>query len=365
MADGVGAAPDLERWVACAVALTRLPAVGSEVYYFAQGHAEQWPSLPAPQAPHHPMRACTIQSIECFTAGEQPYARISLRPGNHSEEPSADTRPNADSFVYFPKRLVQGDIQRSYLAVPKLCVDSMLPVLQGRNDSQAIAMSDLNGQAYQFQYKLGENGKHGLSGGWARFLGDRRLGFGDTVLFIRRTADRSFVIEARHQAPVVDPRVPKPLAELEDTSLLAAHGTPFTVTYYPGKGSGSPFVVPRGAVDEAMSKQWDAGMEVLLRPRDVVLQASRGGHGAPVDDVATGTIKEVNPHLVWRNLQIDLDSSGSSSQATNKNMWDVQSMKNQAPSSNKIKLSKDLQLSGDDGQGPSTLTLMGVPVNTT
>ena len=67
------------------------------------------------------------------------------------------------------------------------------------------------------------------------------------------------------------------MEELADSWQLASRGAQFTVTYFLGRGS--PFIVPRGTMDNAMNKQWEAGMDVRMRPGDVVLHAG-GPQGA-------------------------------------------------------------------------------------
>lgn len=357
-AAAAAAEEDLRRWVACAVALDRLPAVGSEVYYFAQGHAEQWPSIAAPQDAN-PMFPCRVTSIQRFTAGEEPYARISLVPADHGIHPAADPRPNPDSFLFFPKPLQQADIQRSYLAVPKVCVNALFPEIQVGSDMQAIQMSGLDGDTYHFQHKVYGRKNH-LMGAWDQFIANKEPDIGDTVLFVRRS-DLSFLIEVRRQNPVVDHGVQQPVEELEQSSQLAAQGAAFTVTYYPGRGSDSPFVVPRGAVDEAMGKQWESDMEVRVRPRDLVLYADEP-HGAAFP--TTGTIRAVTPDQVWRNLQIDLDGSSSSSASATKNMWEVEAVRAHPPLPKRTKTGRDPQLSRDDqSEEPvSKIRLMGFDI---
>ncbi|KAM0848824.1 hypothetical protein ACQ4PT_054137 [Festuca glaucescens] len=352
-----GAAQDLHRWVARAVELTRLPAVGSEVYYFHQGHADQF-SLPAPQA-DQPMLPCTVTSIFRFTAVEEPYARISLLPGNHSDQPAADTRPDPDSFHYYPKPLSQSDIQRSYLVVPNLCAQSMFPALEVRNNTQPLHMLDLNGEPYEFEHKAVP--KHNLGGDWGKFVRLKGVGVGDSMVFIRG-GDQSLMIESRPQQPLANLWLQEPLEELTVSSEFATLGVPFTVTYYPGRRSGSPFVVPRGAVDEAMCKQWESGMQVRMRPSDLVLRAG-DTHGATLEDT-TGTINAVTPSLVWRNIQIDLDGSSSSSPSATKNMWEVESVRAQPPVAKRTKTATDPGLSHDDQskEPVKALRLMGFDI---
>ncbi|CAM0909278.1 unnamed protein product [Alopecurus aequalis] len=306
-------AGDLHRWVASAVALTRLPAVGSEVYYFPQGHAEQW-SLAAPAAAQ-PRVICTVDSIELFPAGDEPYARVSLTPANHDNPPVADPRADADIFVYYRKVLPYAEIQRAFLHVPKKCGESLLPMFE---DGSSIPMSDVRGHEYVFQYSIGLGQKRELRAAWGNFVGDKGLKVDDSVLLIRRSTDQRFFIEARRQHPPVNHALQPPQHELAESSLLANEGAQFTVTYYPGKGFGSPFVVPRGAVEEAMGKHWEAGMDVRLRAKDVVVHAE-SPQGARQLQVITGRINTVR-NAAWRHLQVIIDPSGA---ASNLNAWEV------------------------------------------
>ncbi|KAM0915110.1 hypothetical protein ACQ4PT_011021 [Festuca glaucescens] len=346
---------DLHRWVARAVELTRLPAVGSEVYYFHQGHAEQF-SLPPPQ-PDQPMLPCTVVSIVRFTAVEEPYARIELVPVNHSEQPAADTRPDPDSFRYYSKPLSQSDFGRSYLVVPKLCAQSMFPAFEAGNDRQPLHMLDLNGEHYEFEHKAAA--RHNLGGDWGgKFVPLKGMGVGDSVVFIRGS-DQSLLIESRPQQLPANLWVQEPLEELNESLEFATLGVPLTVTYYPGRPSCSPFVVPRGAVDEAMRKQWESGMQVRMRPSDLVLRAG-DNQGATMEE-RTGTIKAVIPGPVWRNLQIDLDGSSSNSPPATKNMWEVESLHPQPPVAKRTKNATDPGPSRDDeSKEPVTALRLGV-----
>jgi hypothetical protein len=253
------------------------------------------------------MVPCTVASIVRFTAVQEPYARIELVPVNHSDQPAADTRPDPDSFRYYSKPLSESDLRRSYLLVPKPCVQSMFPALQPGNDRQPLHMLDLNGEHYDFEHTAAA--RDNLGGDWGeKFVPLKRMGVGDSVVFIRGGGDQSLMIESRPQQPPANLWVQQPHDELTESSELASLGVTFRVTYYPGRRSCSPFVVPRGAVDEAMSKQWESGMRVRMRPTDLVLRVG-DTHGAATMEDTKGTIKAVITVPVWRNLQVYCDCS--------------------------------------------------------
>jgi hypothetical protein len=125
------------------------------------------------------------------------------------------------------------------------------------------------------------------------------------VVFIRGGGgNQGLLIEVRRQQPVDDDALLLPCEELNESWDRAAEGVEFSVTYYPGRCSGSPFVVPRGAVDEAMGKEWVPGMEVRVRPSDLVQHFEEPLGAAVVAAAATGTITAVTPGLVWGKIQV-------------------------------------------------------------
>ncbi|XP_051200992.1 B3 domain-containing protein Os07g0183300/Os07g0183600 [Lolium perenne] len=186
------------------------------------------------------------------------------------------------------------------------------------------------------------------------------MGVGDSVVFIRGGGDQSLMIESRPQQPPANLWVQQPHDELTESSELASLGVTFRVTYYPGRRSCSPFVVPRGAVDEAMRKQWEPDMQVRMRPSDLVLRAG-DTHGAATMEDTKGTIKAVITVPVWRNLQIDLDGSSSNSPPVTKNMWEVESLHPQPPVAKRTKKATDPGPSRDDeSKEPVTALRLGI-----
>ncbi|XP_024314537.1 auxin response factor 13-like [Brachypodium distachyon] len=235
---GHPAALDRRLWLACASPLSRLPEVGSEVYYLPLGHAE------------HRDEVC---------------ATITLHPG---ADPQANQAPaalqhNADCIHVFPKVVTNGDAGKGRsFHVPIPCATGIFPALDDGRDDQYLYFSDLRGQVWRFRHKYtgfpGGRRKHLLTSGWNAFRKTKSLVAGDVLPFMR-SRDRLLIALQRTQNPA-------PLVSLEDVmdaARLAADGNAFTVTWFPRLGP--EFLVPREEVDAGLQAHWVPGMRVSIR----------------------------------------------------------------------------------------------------
>jgi B3 DNA binding domain len=187
-------------WRACGGPSARAPHVGSLVYYFPEGHLEQCASPPPSDLPlanlHRPFFLCSVTSVHLLA---DPYSDevcsvIALDPrvsqtcpfnGYHSTTSPPHT-PLASSFC---KVLTQSDANNGGgFSVPRFCADSIFPPLDLRNDPpvQNLTMRDVHGKAYEFRHIYrGTPKRHLLTTGWSRFVNDKKLVAGDTVVFIK------------------------------------------------------------------------------------------------------------------------------------------------------------------------------------
>ncbi|CAN6250780.1 unnamed protein product [Urochloa humidicola] len=324
---------DRDVWLACAAPLSRLPAVGAQVYYFPHGHAEQCPDdLPAPlPTPHLFPCAVTAVTLGADDKTNEVFAKISLKPGPHRGLPPAAPDAAGDDqqpvISYFAKQLTQSDANNGGgFSVPRYCADHIFPKLDFDDDPpvQNLVMRDPTGHHWQFRHIYrGTPRRHLLTTGWSKFVNAKLLVAGDTAVFMRRP-DGELLIGLRRapRYPAAADHHPRnararvPAADVVEAARLAAEGSPFTVTYFPRQGAGE-FVVPRKEVEEALACRWDPGTQVRMQ----VMEAE----DARRIDWANGTVNKLHPNI-WRALQIDWDDSSPFSQTRSRfvNTWQVQ-----------------------------------------
>ncbi|CAM0901472.1 unnamed protein product [Alopecurus aequalis] len=317
------APPEIDRdvWLACATPLSRVPVVGSQVYYFPHGHSEQCPAPPSLSLNGRNLFPCTVAAVGLFAdpKTDEPYATVSLVPGPHRDLPvnPADQghRP-APGFCYYAKQLTQSDANNGGgFSVPRSCADLVLPPLDFAADPpvQNLTMRDILGARWEFRHIYrGTPRRHLLTTGWSKFVNAKLLVAGDAVVFARRGADGELVAGVRRA-----PRYPAacssqaeqrprnvrarvPAREVEEAARLASEGRRFAVTYYPRQGAGE-FVVPRKEVEDAMDAvgRWEPGMQVRMRFLDAEERRS---------EWVNGVVKAVDSGI-WRMLEIDWDES--------------------------------------------------------
>ncbi|WVZ87814.1 hypothetical protein U9M48_034391 [Paspalum notatum var. saurae] len=312
---------DRNVWLACAVPLSRLPAVGSQVYYFPHGHAEQCPEhLPAPLPTPH-LFPCTVTAVTLGADDRtnEVFARISLRPGPHrGPAVPPDPQPPAHQLIpYSTKGLTNSDANNGGgFSVPRYCADHVFPRLDFQNSRtpvQTLRMTDMDGAEWEFRHIYrGTPRRHLLTTGWSTFVNAKLLVFKDKAVFMRRP-DGSILIGLRRQPryriadmgtssssdePPRNARARVPPQDVMEAARLAAQGDPFAVTYYPRLGAGE-FVVPRKEVEDALLQaRWEPGTQVRMQVMESE-DARRIGW-------ATGTVRAVHQNI-WRALQVDWD----------------------------------------------------------
>jgi hypothetical protein len=309
---------DSDVWLACAVPLSRLPAVGSQVYYFPHGHAEQCPApLPAPLPTPH-LFPCTVTAVRLAAdpGTDEVLAEISLQPGPHRDDRGSadDANTATNTMVYYAKQLTQSDANNGGgFSVPRYCADVVFPKLDFEADPpvQNLLMRDTVGNHWQFRHIYrGTPRRHLLTTGWSKFVNAKLLVAGDTVVFMRRTdgelliglrrAPRYPVRQAQatqtpqQQQPRCNARARVQPEKVVEAARLAAEGSPFSVAYYPRLGAGE-FVVPRKEVEDALAFTWEPGMQVRTQVMDA--------EDARRTEWASGTLKDLHANM-WRALEV-------------------------------------------------------------
>ncbi|KAI5009351.1 hypothetical protein ZWY2020_011488 [Hordeum vulgare] len=331
---------DRDVWLACATPLSRVPVVGSQVYYFPHGHSEQCPT--PPRAPAHNLFPCTVAAVRLFAdpKTDEPFATVSLVPGPH-RAPAPDLphasarRPEPTAFRYYAKQLTQSDANNGGgFSVPRFCAELVFPPLDFEADPpvQRLRMTDPLGKHWDFRHIYrGTPRRHLLTTGWSKAPSD---------------------------GPATRARVPP--QEVDDAVRLAAEGAPFTVTYYPRQGAGE-FVVPKQEVEEALVGAWRPGVHVRMKFLDAEERRS---------EWINGVVKAVDPNI-WRMLEINWAESVAGSLNRYVNAWQVEHV-GHPPILKKLKISEvhhplcsvDVgmadQLLGTDCQ--NMVMLMGSPI---
>uniref|UniRef100_A0ACD5TJ26 Uncharacterized protein n=2 Tax=Avena sativa TaxID=4498 RepID=A0ACD5TJ26_AVESA len=310
---------DRDVWLASATQLSRIPAVGSQVYYFRHGYCEQCP-VPPSASPLPNIFPCTVAAVHLFAdpKTDEPYATVSLVPGPHRDP--ADASPHQEDaqhgFCYYAKQLTQSDANNGGgFSVPRPCADLVFPPLDFKADPpvQTLRTRDLLGAPWDFRHIYrGTPRRHLLTTGWTKFVNAKLLVAGDAVVFMRRP-DGGLIAGVRraprypavsqgaaggHRGRPHNARAQVPPQEVNDTTRLAAAGRAFTVTYYPRQGAGE-FVVPRKEVEDALVTNWAPGLHVRMKFLDAEERRS---------EWINGVVKAVYQDI-WRMLEIDWDES--------------------------------------------------------
>ncbi|KAJ3681516.1 hypothetical protein LUZ60_016005 [Juncus effusus] len=322
-----------ELWAACGGPVARAPHVGSLVYYFPEGHFEYSPSsrisdIPSPYL-SRPFFLCTVLSVRLLADpdSDEVFSVISLCPfeGSHSStsSPQRLMTHNPGSTESFSKVLTQSDANNGGgFSVPRSCADTIFPPLDLTADPpvQNLLMRDVHGKVFEFRHIYrGTPRRHLLTTGWARFVNEKKLIAGDTVVFIKN--GRDLFIGVRRGPRFVRAHVAP--EEVLNSIESAANGRNFEVVYYPRMGDGGlEFVVEKERVERAMmAGYWSVGLRVKM-----AVEA--------VDSVRTsvylGTVSEIrskpSPWTTspWRALQVTWDDPEAVKLVRQVSPWQVE-----------------------------------------
>ncbi|XP_027338538.1 auxin response factor 17-like [Abrus precatorius] len=306
---------DPKIWRACAGASVQIPTLHSRVYYFPQGHFDQASSVPRHLSKLLRSKSfilCRITSVQ-FLADpltDEVFAKLVLVPvSDYFAAPSSvpPTAASDDDVVSFAKILTPSDANNGGgFSVPRFCADSIFPPLNFQDDPpvQNLSVTDVHGVAWEFRHIYrGTPRRHLLTTGWSKFVNNKKLVAGDSVVFMKNSRGGLFVGVRRAtrftsgkgggnvgsnwslQIGGMENRVEEEEKEEEEENLsevfsrdgkgklstkkvaeaaeLAALNMAFEVVYYP-KAGWSEFVVNEEAVNEAMSVAWGPGMRVKM-----------------------------------------------------------------------------------------------------
>lgn len=254
-----------------------------------------------------PFVACVVAAVS-FHADpltDEVFARLVLHPvvgsggfnlpedrlgGHVSAEDEDDVKISS-----FAKVLTSSDANNGGgFSVPRFCADTIFPQLNYQIDPpvQNLEVTDIHGVLWTFRHIYrGTPRRHLLTTGWSRFVNNKKLVAGDSVIFMKNSRGDMFVgirrvIRVAAECPTWRHQIAAGKAKTEEGSVLkegfarngrgrvsaesvvkaielAARGFPFEVVYYPRAGW-SDFVVRAEVVEAAMKAYWAAGMRVKM-----------------------------------------------------------------------------------------------------
>uniref|UniRef100_A0A0E0HXH0 TF-B3 domain-containing protein n=1 Tax=Oryza nivara TaxID=4536 RepID=A0A0E0HXH0_ORYNI len=345
LADDGDGIVDRAMWLACAAPNSgRLPAVGSVVFYFVDGHAAQFCQFPAPlleqlAVPGPRVFLCTVAAVRLRADAltNEAYAEITLDPVADHDVPRLAPAPapapaaaaGGQQLRYFVKTLMISDFDfRIRFSAPMADAKGVFPPLVDAKAVQPLLVKDLHGSPMTFDY--GRKGKRvTLAKVWKKFRDDMDFVDGDSVIFMRRRDDDDddgeLYVGVRCQRTLERPlrntmrryRPPTPPQAAVQEAVLAAAGHAaagerFTVAYR-SRQDGDEFVVPREAVEEGLRARLTslAEVEFVWAVED----------GAPPIVGPRGKVTAIATGQLWRNLEIVWD--GNSEMDMSANFWQV------------------------------------------
>lgn len=341
---------DPKLWRAFAGNSVQIHTVGSQVYYFTQGHVEQSSSAPclSRSVLSNPATKCLVTAAH-FNADpltDEVCIKLNLHPFGHGGEVpvlplagSDDNSGEGDRVVSFAKILTSSDANNGGgFSVPRFCADSIFPPLNYLADPpvQTLSITDVHGVVWNFRHIFrGTPRRHLLTTGWSKFVNNKKLVAGDSVVFAKNSRGDMFVgIRratkgntggdcGRWHSQIGGVRYSAeenrsgeggrevfsrngigklPAEAVANAAELAAQFRPFEVVYYPRAGW-SEFVVKAETVDKALSYYWSSGLRVKMAVDTEDSSKTTWYQGT----VTSVSIPEHGPwrNSPWRMLQVD------------------------------------------------------------
>lgn len=283
-------------WRACAGTAVQIPALHSRVYYFPQGHLEQASSslLSAPAVARSYV-LCLVSDVQFLAdrVTDEVYTKLHLVPlldpsrALHHYPPAngGSEEDDSDRIASFAKILTPSDANNGGgFSVPRFCADSIFPPLNYLADPpvQNLSVTDVHGNVWEFRHIYrGTPRRHLLTTGWSKFVNNKKLIAGDSVVFMRNSIGKMFIgvrrsvklglggDSARWRETSVclganaESRGTMTAEAVVEAVERASKGLPFEVVYYPRAGC-ADFVVRAEAVEAAVKVYWNGGMRVKM-----------------------------------------------------------------------------------------------------
>ncbi|KAH7654342.1 Auxin response factor domain-containing protein [Dioscorea alata] len=335
-----------ELWHACAGPLVSLPAVGSRVVYFPQGHSEQvaastnkeidshipnYPSLP-------PQLICQLHNVTMHADVEtdEVYAQMTLQPLSPQEQkdpflPAELGTPNKQPTNYFCKTLTASDTStHGGFSVPRRAAEKVFPPLDFSQQppAQELIARDLHGNDWKFRHIFrGQPKRHLLTTGWSVFVSAKRLVAGDSVLFIWNENNQLLLGIRRANRP----QTVMPSSVLSSDSMhigllaaaahAAATNSRFTIFYNP-RASPSEFVIPLAKYAKAV---YHTRVSVGMRFRmlfETEESSVRRYMGTITGISDLDPVRWPNSH--WRSVKVGWDESTAGERQPRVSLWEIE-----------------------------------------
>ncbi|KAJ0985196.1 hypothetical protein J5N97_003552 [Dioscorea zingiberensis] len=316
-----------ELWHACAGPLVTLPAVGSLVVYFPQGHSEQVAAsmrkdidAHIPNYPNLPSKLiCLLHSVTLHNDKEALLA----------SDPTL--KPHKPQTEFFCKTLTASDTStHGGFSVPRRAAEKIFPPLDFtmQPPAQELQARDLHDNLWTFRHIYrGQPKRHLLTTGWSLFVSGKRLFAGDSVLFIRDDNKHLLlgIRRANRQPTNLSSSVLSSdsmhIGILAAAAHAAANHSPFTVFYNP-RASPSEFVIPLAKYQKALfSNSISPGMRFRM-----MFETEESGTRRYMGTV-TG-VSDLDPvrwkNSQWRNLQVGWDESAAGERRSRVSIWEIE-----------------------------------------
>ncbi|XP_038970501.1 auxin response factor 6-like [Phoenix dactylifera] len=335
-----------ELWHACAGPLVSLPAVGSRVVYFPQGHSEQvaastnkeidaqipnYPNLP-------PQLICQLHNLTMHADAEtdEVYAQMTLQPLSPEEQkdpylPAELGTPSKQPTNYFCKTLTASDTStHGGFSVPRRAAEKVFPPLDFSQQppAQELIARDIHDNEWKFRHIFrGQPKRHLLTTGWSVFVSAKRLIAGDSVLFIWNENNQLLLGIRRANRP----QTVMPSSVLSSDSMhigllaaaahAAATNSRFTIFYNP-RASPSEFVIPLAKYVKAV---YHTRVSVGMRFRmlfETEESSVRRYMGTITGISDLDPVRWPNSH--WRSVKVGWDESIAGERQPRVSLWEIE-----------------------------------------
>ncbi|KAH6779238.1 auxin response factor 19 [Perilla frutescens var. hirtella] len=335
-----------ELWQACAGPLVNLPAAGTHVVYFPQGHSEQVAAsmkkdvdAQIPNYPNLPSKLlCRLHNVTLHADPEtdEVYAQMTLQPVPSFDKDALlrsdlSMKANKPQTEFFCKTLTASDTStHGGFSVPRRAAEKIFPSLDFtmQPPAQELVARDLHDNVWTFRHIYrGQPKRHLLTTGWSLFVSGKRLFAGDSVLFIRDEKQQLLlgIRRANRQPTNLSSSVLSSdsmhIGILAAAAHAAANNSPFTVFYNP-RASPSEFVIPLAKYYKAVcSNQISLGMRFRM-----MFETEESGTRRYMGTI-TG-ISDLDPvrwkNSQWRNLQVGWDESTAGEKRNRVSIWEIE-----------------------------------------
>ncbi|XWS52322.1 hypothetical protein CRYUN_Cryun11dG0057800 [Craigia yunnanensis] len=335
-----------ELWQACAGPLVNLPAAGTHVVYFPQGHSEQVAAsmkkdvdAQIPNYPNLPSKLlCLLHNVTLHADPEtdEVYAQMTLQPVSSFDKEALlrsdlSLKANKPQPEFFCKTLTASDTStHGGFSVPRRAAEKIFPPLDFsmQPPAQELVARDLHDNVWTFRHIYrGQPKRHLLTTGWSLFVSGKRLFAGDSVLFIRDEKQQLLlgIRRANRQPTNLSSSVLSSdsmhIGILAAAAHAAANNSPFTVFYNP-RASPSEFVIPLAKYYKAVyNNQISPGMRFRMM-FETEESGTRRYMGTITGISDLDSVRWKNSQ--WRNLQVGWDESTAGERRNRVSIWEIE-----------------------------------------